>query len=96
VDGCYGCKIATVSFGTVPGGHKDQRAGISRGKRMEQDLHSYREKRRAGEQPDGIARAAQERSKRKQDLWERNEDKLRDVQSPETVAQAKRSLTNLR
>jgi hypothetical protein len=96
VPGCYGCKIATISFGTVPGAHKDSKNGMSQLKQREKDLVQYREKRRAGEQPDGTTRAAMEKSKRKLDLWERNEQKLIDTQPPATVAYTKKSLTNLK
>ena len=94
VEGCFGCKISTINFGTVPGGQKDSRTNISIYSQREKDLHRYREKRRAGEQPDGTTKEAMDRSERKQDLWAAKEDVIRDSVDEATVASMKRSMTN--
>ena len=95
VDGCFGCKLTTINFGTVPGGAKDRRTHISELKQREDDLHRYREKRRAGEQPDGTTKAAMDRSERKQESWVVKEQDLIDYNPPEVVKKTKRALTNL-
>jgi hypothetical protein len=94
VEGCWGCKAATISFGTVPGGARDERTGIGRLRQQEKDLHRYREKRRAGEQPDGTTKKAMDRSERKQDLWVRREQDVVDYNPPEAAKKVKRSLVN--
>lgn len=94
VDGCFGCKAMTISFGTVPGGAKDAKNQVSAFKQREKDLHRYREKRRAGEQPDGTTKEAMEKSARKQDLFEKREDDLRDNNPPEAVTKVKKALIN--
>jgi hypothetical protein len=78
----------------VPGGARDARTGISRVNQRERDLHRYREKRRAGEQPDGTTKAAMDRSERKQDLWARREGDMLDYNSPQAIKKVKRALTN--
>ena len=67
VPDCGPCKWSTISFGTVPGGNKDSRNGISNAHQREKDLHRYREKRRAGERPDGTTKAAMDRYERRMD-----------------------------
>jgi hypothetical protein len=94
VANCWACKAASISFGTVPGGTRDERTGISRLRQQEKDLHRYREKRRAGEQPDGTTKKAMDRSERKQDLWVRREQDVVDYNTPEAAKKVKRSLVN--
>lgn len=92
--GCFGCKIASISFGTVPGGAKDAMNGTSSLRQQEKDLNRYREKRRAGEQPEGTTRKAMARSEHKMALWERHEKSITDNNPPEAVSQTKRALLN--
>ena len=51
---CLRHKLLTVSVGTVPGGAKDERTGISTGKKMEYNLNRYRRRKQAGDKPSGI------------------------------------------
>jgi hypothetical protein len=94
IEGCFGCKIATIAFGTVPGAHKDARTGISKVNQREKDLHRYRAARQAGVQPDGTTKAKLDESERKQDLWDRRQNDVIDYNHPDAVAKVKRSLTN--
>ncbi len=93
-EGCLPCKLLTVGVATVPGGAKDARTGISKLNEREDDLHRYREKRRAGEQPDSTTRKGMEATEKRTALYEKRERDLRDHNPPEKVAQIKKSLTN--
>ena len=94
VEGCFGCKISTVSFGTVPGGAKDSRTKIGHARRTEKGLNRYRELVEAGEQPSGTTLEAQAKDSYKKMLWEKHGDSIRDENPPEVVKQVKKSLTN--
>jgi hypothetical protein len=85
VEGCKPCTWATISFATVPGGARDARTGVSRVNQREKDLHRYRDKRQAGEQPDGTTKAAMDRYDRRVGSWEKAEAKLSAENSPATV-----------
>jgi hypothetical protein len=61
---------------TVPGGAKDQRTGSSQLRQREKDLHRYRSKRQAGEQPDGTTKKAMDAYDRRVGSWEKVEKKL--------------------
>lgn len=82
---CFGCKASTISFGTVPGGAKDQRTGSSALRQKERDLHRYREKRRIGERPDGTTKAAMDKFDRRMHSLEKSEKVLRDDNPPEVA-----------
>lgn len=94
VEGCFGCKISTVRFGTVPGGNKDQREGITRGRRREKGLNRYRELRQAGEQPSGTTLEAQAEDSYKKHLWEKHGPSVEVENPPETATRVKKSLLN--
>jgi hypothetical protein len=94
-EGCNPCKWRSISFGTVPGGARDQRTGIGNANQRERDLHRYREKRRAGEQPDGTTREAMDRSERREEVWLRQEQSVVDSNPPEAAKKIKKALTNL-
>lgn len=96
MEGCFGCRAGTVSFGTVPGGSRDSKNGVSKINEREQDLFRYREKRKAGEQPDGTSRAAMAKSDHKMRLWEAKEKEIVEDNPPEMVKQVKKALTNLK
>jgi len=91
-----GCKLSTVRFGTVPGGSKDAKNSVSAIDQRHKDLHRYREKRRAGEQPTGTTKRAMDTSEKRDDLWDRREKDIRDHNSPEQAAKLKKALTNVR
>lgn len=91
VEGCFGCKAVTIGFGPVPGGARDKTSHL---RQREKDLHRYRDKRQAGEHPDGTTRQAMDRSDRKQDLWSRREQDVADYNPPEAVAKIKKALVN--
>lgn len=94
VAGCQGCKFASIRFATVPGARKDEERGTSRIRQREQDLHRYRDKRSAGEMPDGTTKEAMDRYDRKVAAWERNEKTIIDWNEPEKVKSTKRALLN--
>jgi hypothetical protein len=80
--------------GTVPGGAKDRRTGIAVKNAYESDLHRYRERRRAGEQPDGTTRVAQEKYEKRVANWEKSESTLRDDNPPERVEKLRKATFN--
>ena len=84
-EGCKPCKWASISFATVPGGAKDRRTGISGVRQREKDLHRYRDKRQAGERPDGTTKKAMDAYDRRIDSWERAEAKLSADNPPDAV-----------
>lgn len=94
VAGCFGCKISSVRFGTVPGGAKDRRNNITRERRTEKGLNRYRELKQAGEQPSGTSLEAQEKDKYKQELWEKHGPSIQDENPPEKAAEVKANLLN--
>lgn len=94
VEGCFGCKLGTISVGTVPGGARDRRTGISAKNNYESDLHHYRERRRAGEQPDGTTRVAQEKYERRVANWEKSERTLKNDNPPERVESLRKATFN--
>lgn len=94
VEGCFTCKVSTVSMATVPGGARDQRTGISRVNQREKDLHRYREKRRAGEQPEGTTKKAMDAYDRRVGAWEKAEAKLSADNSPDTVSKLRNTTFN--
>jgi hypothetical protein len=71
VDGCYGCKIMNVNFGTMAGGTRS----MSRRKDFEvqtkKDLDAYANARRAGEQPDASTVKGVRRARMRQERNER-------------------------
>lgn len=94
VPGCFGCKATGISFGTVPGAHKDNKRGTSYLRGRERALERYAEKRKAGEQPDGTTPEALAKYERKVATWERNEKAITDWNEPAKVKAAKRALLN--
>lgn len=94
VEGCDPCRWATVSVGTVPGGARDERIGASFNRQREKDLNRYRDKRRAGEQPDGTTREAMDRYDRRIGSWEKAESKLREDMDAGTVKQIEKTTLN--
>ena len=95
VEGCFSCKISTVSFGTVPGAHKDQRNQVSRLNRRERELNRYREKRRAGEQPDGTTFEAMEETEKRAATYEKHEQRIKDTHPPAEAKKIKKAMTNV-
>lgn len=74
VEGCFGCKAATITFGTVPGGAKDKRTGISRGRKMEKNLVRYERRKKAGDNPSGIGDQAYRKDRRIEQIKETRPD----------------------
>jgi hypothetical protein len=96
VEDCFGCKAATVSFATVPGARKDSRNGISQIKRRGKGLDAYRERRRAGEQPDGTTLEQIEATDRRVDTFQKLEPELREANAPEVVDSFAKRVANKR
>lgn len=92
---CFGCKIATISFATVPGARKDAENRVSGYNKRERDLHAYREARRAGEQPDSTTSEGIEAARRRHETWEKRESDFTAENPPEVVAKTKKAYTNL-
>lgn len=94
VEGCFGCKVSTVSFGTVPGGARDQRTKVSHARNVEKGLNRYRELKEAGEQPSGTSLRAQRKDSYKKALWEKHGNQIADYNPPEQVKRIKKGLIN--
>lgn len=96
VKGCFGCKIGTIAFGTVPGGAKDSKNKVSTLNRRQRELSRYAEKRKAGEQPDNTTFEGMEKTERRTEAFLERESDLRDLNPPEAVAQVKKAMTNVK
>lgn len=94
IEGCFGCKVATINFGTVPGGSKDARTNISHGLETEHNLTRYEERKKAGEQPSGTTKKSRKRDAYKQHLAEKHLSNLADHNPESTITKVKRSLLN--
>jgi hypothetical protein len=67
VDGCFGCKAATIRFGEVPGMNRN----VDSTNRRERGLIRYEERKAAGERPSSITLEGQEQDERKYDTEEK-------------------------
>jgi len=90
VAGCFGCKIAHVHFGAVPG--TDSSRAVTHGTQVEKNLNRYRSMKQHGVQPEGTTAEAMDRTDYKQGLWEKRESDIRDYNTPKDVASIKRTL----
>ena len=91
VEGCNPCRWSTVYVGPTSDVDRTQHKAY---RLREADLHRYRDKRKAGEQPDGTTRESMELSEKKQQLWNDSERQISDDNPTELVTQTKKSLTN--
>ena len=73
---CYGCRIAGITFGSVPGGTRPGSFKLQHQRTFEEDMHAYREAKRAGEQPDQISRKSIEKKRRITESIERGKKKV--------------------
>lgn len=94
VEGCFGCKASTLSFGTVPGAAKDERTKVGFAREMEHNLKRYEERKAAGETPSGITKRSRKQDAYKHHLAEKHLSSLADDNAPETMSQIKKSLLN--
>lgn len=94
VEECYACKLSTIAFGTVPGGSKDSKVHVSKFKEKEKALHAYRERRRAGEQPDSISMKGIRDVEKRAERWDKTESRIADYTPPAKVKQFKKSYLN--
>ena len=94
VDGCGPCRWATVYIAPVPGWHRENSSNLGDLRQLDKNMHRYRDKRQAGEQPSGTTKAAMDKSERLEDIWVNHEQILEKDNPPEVVAKAKKSLTN--
>lgn len=91
---CFIHKLKSISFGTIPGGAKDQRTNISHGREVERGLDRFRERKKAGENPSGTTMEAHRKDSYRKSLWEKHEKELTETNDPNTVKKVKRSLVN--
>lgn len=77
-DNCYGCKIAGVGFGAVPGGTRP--AGKAKAIILEKTkgMDEYVKRRKAGERPDGLSMAKIRESDKRIDAFQKMEPTLRE------------------
>lgn len=78
----------------MPGGTRDKASGITQLRQKEKDLARYAEKRKAGEQPDGISKDKQERYEKRVAAFERSESRLADDLPAESLESLKKSTFN--
>lgn len=76
VEGCFGCKISGVTFGSVPGGTRSGSAGRKAYETLKRDIEAYEGARKAGLRPDASTKAAVEKAERKAEVEERALKKL--------------------
>ena len=76
---CYGCKIAGVSFGSVPGGTRAGSYAKQRERKFDRDMHAYREARRAGERPDSTSEEGVRKARQRRESFERGRNKLEKI-----------------
>lgn len=76
VEGCYGCKIGGVSFGSVPGGTRPGSARLSFQRSFDQDMNAYREARRHGLRPDRVSKEAVRKAEQRQEILGRAKEKV--------------------
>jgi len=56
VEGCFGCRVIGISFGSVPGGTRPGSFAKNHERKFARDMDAYREAKRNGEQPDQVSR----------------------------------------
>ena len=71
---CLRHKLLRVNVATVPGGSKAARTGIDRGKKLEANLHRYRDRKQAGDKPSGISDFYYNQDRRKEQIAEQRPD----------------------
>lgn len=76
VDGCFGCKIAGVSFSSIPGGTRPGSARASMERQWKRDLDSYARARKAGETPDASTEKGVRRARMRQESLERVQPRI--------------------
>ena len=76
VDGCFGCRVIGISFGSVPGGTRPGSFALQHERKFNKDMHAYREARRAGEKPDQISTESIEKYRKKEESLARARKKL--------------------
>ena len=94
--GCFGCHISSVSFGAVAGGTRPAgklKAGIIH---KERGMVKYANRRKAGEQPDGISLEKIEQYDKRVETFAKMESNLREDNPPEVVDKFKKSSLNAR
>lgn len=71
VENCFGCKITSISFGSVPGGTRPGSFRKKQERDFDKGMHAYREARRAGEQPEATTVEGVRKARQKQEVVER-------------------------
>jgi len=73
---CYGCKIARVTFGSVPGGTRPGSIGKAKTAQFEKDMNAYSAARKAGEQPHQVSEKSVKANRLRQESLERARKKI--------------------
>jgi len=94
--GCYGCHIASVSFGAVPGGARPAGKNKAFIQKREKGLVKYAQRRKAGEQPDGTTLEKIEQYDKRVATYEKLEPQLREDNPPERIDNLRKSTFNAR
>lgn len=89
VDGCFGCKVIGVGFGSVPGGTRPGSKRLAKERHFNKSMHAYREARRAGEKPEGTSLEAIERTRRKRESQERAKKILSETNDTSVISKMK-------
>lgn len=73
---CYGCRIAGITFGSVPGGTRPGSFKVQHERKFAKDMDAYREARRAGEQPDKVSVEGVRKARQRKESIERGRKKV--------------------
>ena len=71
VEGCYGCHISTINFGTIAGGTRSMSKRKDFEVKTKKDVEAYAAARAAGEQPDASTVKGVRRARMRQERNER-------------------------
>ena len=76
VEGCFGCKVVGVTFGSVPGGTRPGSFRASYEKQFKKDMEAYYSAKKAGEQPDAVSVAGVRKARKRHESLERAKKKV--------------------
>lgn len=93
---CFGCKIASVGFGAVPGASRPAAKTKAYVRQRTRGLEKYAERRKAGEQPDGTTLKDIEKYDKRVETFAKLESNLREDNPKDVVDRTKKSALNAR
>lgn len=76
VEGCFGCKILGIGFGSVPGGTRAGSFRKAHERKFQEDMDSYHRARKAGENPHQISKESVRKHRQQVESVQRARKKL--------------------